>query len=48
LYIIHSSPKVDHSSLESDFKAWLSEWRVLWQTAKERFMDAMYIPEDEN
>ncbi|EHS62816.1 uncharacterized protein PGTG_21137 [Puccinia graminis f. sp. tritici CRL 75-36-700-3] len=48
LYIIPLSPKVDHSSLESDFKAWLSEWHVLWQTAKQRFMDAMYIYEEEN
>ncbi|KAA1139122.1 hypothetical protein PGTUg99_036283 [Puccinia graminis f. sp. tritici] len=46
LYIIPLSPKVDDSSLGSDFKAWLSEWNVLWQTAKQRFMDAMYIYED--
>ncbi|EFP79859.1 uncharacterized protein PGTG_05084, partial [Puccinia graminis f. sp. tritici CRL 75-36-700-3] len=48
LYIIPLSPKVDHSSLESDFKAWLSQWHVLWRVAKERVLDAMHVHGEEN
>ncbi|KAH9465028.1 hypothetical protein MJO29_001295 [Puccinia striiformis f. sp. tritici] len=47
LYIIPLSSKIDHSSLESDFKAWLSEWQGLWHTAHDRLLHAMHISEAE-
>ena len=48
LHIIPSSPNIDHSSLQNDFKAWLSEWQCLWQTAKDRLLAAMCVPEEED
>ncbi|KAI7965550.1 hypothetical protein MJO29_001298 [Puccinia striiformis f. sp. tritici] len=41
LHMIPLSPKIDHSSLESDFQAWLFEWKRLWHIAKDRLLDAI-------
>ncbi|KAH9443507.1 hypothetical protein Pst134EA_032804 [Puccinia striiformis f. sp. tritici] len=41
LHMIPLSPKIDHSSLESDFQAWLFEWKHLWHIAKDRLLDAL-------
>ncbi|KAI9611649.1 hypothetical protein H4Q26_008604 [Puccinia striiformis f. sp. tritici PST-130] len=48
LYIIPLSPQIDHSSLQSDFKAWLFEWQRLWHIAKNRLVGAILLPEPEN
>ncbi|KNF01457.1 hypothetical protein PSTG_05240 [Puccinia striiformis f. sp. tritici PST-78] len=48
LYHIPLSSEIDHLSLESDFKTWLFEWHGLWHTAKNRLLDALSIPVDEN
>lgn len=46
LYIIPLSSKIDRCSLQTDFKAWLSEWQRLWQTAKDHLLGAMCVPEE--
>ncbi|KAH9452129.1 hypothetical protein KEM48_002007 [Puccinia striiformis f. sp. tritici PST-130] len=48
LYLIPLSLKTDRSPLETDIKAWLSEWQRSWHIAKTRVVDSMYIPRGRN
>ncbi|POW20675.1 hypothetical protein PSHT_03278 [Puccinia striiformis] len=45
---VPSSLKIDHSSLQTDFKTWLFEWQGVWHMAKKNLLDSIHLPEEAN
>ncbi|KAH9462876.1 hypothetical protein Pst134EA_014967 [Puccinia striiformis f. sp. tritici] len=47
-HAVPSSLKIDHSSLQTDFKTWLFEWQGVWHMAKKNLLDSIHLPEEAN